>query len=322
MSQWLKKPGYIQQRRQAARLKQKRVADQRHLSSVDRIADALESTKTQEQTDDDNRAFREKLTIGLLVFTVLFTGGADGIFYATLRDAHKASREQLRRLDHQLGLMADSSRQTDTQISVTKDLASAAKDQADAARQGIIAARDNIIAGSRAWVGPNGATIEAAPVAGNPVTLLIAYQNTGRQPATGFVSSFDQFVITLDEDKMGVTAAKLTKNLVECKAKQPTPGVQVVYPSIGFASTNSGINIDKSLIDDKVVSGDKIIGVTGCFAYETFGTPITAHSAFSIGQGHRKSRTSITARAVPTPIDTATIRNAPISARRAAFLIH
>jgi hypothetical protein len=44
---------------------------------------------------------------------VILTFVADGIFFATLRDTHKASREQLRRLDSQLKSMADSSAQTE-----------------------------------------------------------------------------------------------------------------------------------------------------------------------------------------------------------------
>jgi hypothetical protein len=65
-----KKTNYIQNRRNSARLKEKSEGNKRHLASIDRVADALETTKIQEQTDNYKRAFREKLTISLLVATV------------------------------------------------------------------------------------------------------------------------------------------------------------------------------------------------------------------------------------------------------------
>jgi hypothetical protein len=276
MSQWGKRPSYVQQRRSASRLDKERDKDGKYLVAISRIADALEGTKTQDQTDDDKRASREKLTIWLLVFTVIFTGLADVIFYATLRDSHENSMEQLGRLDKQLGLMADSSRQTDVQIAVNKDLAAAAKDQADAARQGAAVARDNIVAGSRAWVGPNGATIEGTPAIGNSVDFVITYQNSGRQPATGFVPAGDVFTLTTDD--AGRSVSKISENVEKCRAQPPIAGAEVVYPSTGFSGNQYRTTVDKSLIDDEVVKGDKLIVMTGCFAYITFDT--AHHSAY------------------------------------------
>jgi hypothetical protein len=286
MSEWGKKPSYIQQRRYAARLNNEREAHERHLASIDRIADALESTKTQEQTDDDKRAFREKLTIWLLVFTVLFTGAADVIFYDTLKDARKSSREQLRRLDSQLGLMAASSQQTDTQIAVTKDLAASAKDQATAAREGAGVARDNIVAGSRAWVGPNGASVDGAITTGNPAIFVINYQNSGRQPATGFVSYIAPFIITADEANSPIS--KIPENVANCRRMEPIEGAQVVYPSTGFGGNQYHTTIDKSLVDDQVIKGDKLIVIVGCFSYITFDLPHHSASCFFYKGGTTK----------------------------------
>ena len=56
-----KEPRYIQQRRDAARSKEERENNERNLAAVNRVAGALEATQGQEQTDDDKRAFREKL---------------------------------------------------------------------------------------------------------------------------------------------------------------------------------------------------------------------------------------------------------------------
>ena len=271
-------PRYLRERRDAARLKEEGENNERNLAAINRIAGALVATQGQEQTDDDKRTRREKATIGHLIVTVFLTFIADVIFYDTLKDAHKASREQLRRLDVQLGLMADSSRQTDTQIAITKNLATAAKDQADAAREGAAAARENTVAGSRAWVGPNGATVDNTPSLGNPVNFAITYQNSGRTPATNMAYTADPFVVTVEEDKAGVTNAKLFNNLNKCLAGAISTGSQVVYPSTGFASNQLTLTLDKSLVDDKVVGGDKLIGVIGCMTYETFKTP--HHSTF------------------------------------------
>ena len=104
MWEWGKKPNYIQNRRNCARLKQEREKHEKHLVSIDRIADALESTQGQEQRDDDQRARREIITIGLLILTVIFTGGADLIFYWTLVDSHENATKQLTEADAALKL--------------------------------------------------------------------------------------------------------------------------------------------------------------------------------------------------------------------------
>ncbi len=65
-----------------------------YLVAMNRIADALAGTKIQEQIDDDKRAFREIVTIVLLICTVVFTGAADVIFYYTMKDAREAAVTQ------------------------------------------------------------------------------------------------------------------------------------------------------------------------------------------------------------------------------------
>jgi hypothetical protein len=64
------------------------------VGALNRIADELVATEKQEQADDDKRASRETLTIILLFLTVIFTGGADVIFYCTMRYAREATDQQ------------------------------------------------------------------------------------------------------------------------------------------------------------------------------------------------------------------------------------
>jgi hypothetical protein len=61
--------------------------DMQVIGALNRIADKIIATAKQEQTDDNKRASRETLTIILLFLTVIFTGGADIIFYFTMKDA-------------------------------------------------------------------------------------------------------------------------------------------------------------------------------------------------------------------------------------------
>jgi hypothetical protein len=278
MRKWGKKTNYIENRRNSARLKEERDKYEAHFASIDRIANALESTQDQEQTDDDKRAVREKLTIGLLIATVIFTALADLIFYWTLKDSHENATQQLTKIDTQLGLMKSGSQQTDTQIAVNKDLASAAKDQATAAHESGNAVRENTILSGRAWIGPSIVTINPTPVAGTPVTISIGFQNSGRVPATDLGVFIDDFFVTADEDKNGVSRARLDKNVGDCKARVPVNGAQVVYPSAGGVGQEMSSELDKSMVDEQFVSGGKILFVSGCFVYTTFNAP--HHSAF------------------------------------------
>jgi hypothetical protein len=120
--------------------------------------------------------------------------------------------------------------------------------------------------------------MEAVPTAGNGVKFAINYQNSGRQPATSFLTNAKPFVITSQEDKNGAIMAETVKNINACLALSPITGAQVVYPSTGFSGNQLTVSFDKNLIDADVVSGEKIIGVNGCFVYETFSTP--HHSTF------------------------------------------
>lgn len=271
-----KKANYIQNSRNAARLKQQRDEYIQRLASIDRIADALESTKTQEQTDDDQRAFREIVTIWLLIFTVIFTGGADVIFYLTLEDSHYNAAEQIGRLDQQLGLMRSASTQTDAQIAVTKDLASAARDQAGAARDNIVAEKEDTENSSRAWVGPTGAVIDAAPSTGKPLTATVTYANSGKQPGTDMASYVEEqsFYASdiIDE------ANFINNSVIKCNGIQTIAGGQVAYPTTGFAAYTLFATINGDVIDQATADGSRIIVLTGCFAYNTFNE--LHHSSF------------------------------------------
>lgn len=82
-------PQYIQKRRQREREKRDRQKHEANLATINSIANELAATKKQSQSDDDKRAFREKLTIALLIATVVAAGLGDVFFYGQLREAKK-----------------------------------------------------------------------------------------------------------------------------------------------------------------------------------------------------------------------------------------
>jgi hypothetical protein len=158
------------------------------------------------------------------------------------------------------------------------DQASAAKTQAETAKVQADSARDAVIASDRAWVGPNGATMDGVPAKGTDIKLHINYQNTGREPGRGFVPKVDPFIATAAELTNGTAAFRIAGNLDTCRLSKPVTGTQVVYPTSGFSSNSQNVTIDKSGIDDQLISGASMIFVVGCFSYETFGQP--HYSAF------------------------------------------
>jgi hypothetical protein len=72
----IKIPASVQRRRDAARLQEERQPNEFDLSVVNRIADALETANIQDKTEDKGHSFREKVTIGLLIATVILTAVA------------------------------------------------------------------------------------------------------------------------------------------------------------------------------------------------------------------------------------------------------
>lgn len=225
-----------------------------------------DANRQEERTEDDGRKLREWLTIGLLIGTVYLLNN---------------QVTEMKRVYDPIKGQADAAV---TQADAAKAQAAVAKTQADAAIEAAKAAKENTIAAERAWVGPNGATIDTAPVAGNtpvagnPVNFVITYQNSGREPAINFTSTADPFIVTTEDNQDGVITGRLVKDVNDCLAKKPIIGTQVVYPSTGFASNQLTVTFDKSKIDDKVISGEKTLVVSGCFVYETFGS--SHHSTF------------------------------------------
>lgn len=228
------------------------------IALINAITAQGKANREEERREDRSKQFRELTTIVLLALTVV------GIFrqidemakvYKPIRDQAKAAVDQ-----------ADAA----------KIQAEVARAQADANKEAAIIAHENVVAAERAWVGPNGATIDQPPTMGSDVRIHISYQNTGREPARGFVPNAEIFVAA--QNDMGAALERISDNVINCKSRQPMEGQQVVYPTTGFGGNQLNPVLDKSLVNDSLVKGDSIIVVPGCFVYETFGKP--HHSAF------------------------------------------
>jgi len=173
--------------------------------------------------------------------------------------------------------MEAGSRQTDVQIAVNKDLATAAKDQAEAARQGAAVARDNMIASERAWVGPSDASIIGGVKENTPIVVNIAIFNSGREPAKNFSQSIQIMTATGDSTML---LMDMKDYVVQCFARVAGSQAQVIYPTVGFGA--GGVSFQETLSADKVdaniISGNTYVIVRGCLTYQTIGA--TKHSSF------------------------------------------
>jgi hypothetical protein len=263
---WVMGSGWIRPRDASQTVQPPSGLDKPHRPSADFAAliDAItaqgQANRQEEQSEDRAKTFREWLTIPLLIGTVILL---------------RYQVEEMKKVYDPIKGQADAAI---IQAEAAKTQGAVAKTQADAAIEMAKAARENTVAAERAWVGPNGATMDAVPVAGSEASFVINCQNSGRQPAISFQSNAQPFVLTLEEDKNGGFISETIKNTNDCLARGPVSGAQVVYPSTGFSGNQLTVKFDKDLIDGNVAIGAKIIGVTGCFVYETFGTP--HHSTF------------------------------------------
>jgi hypothetical protein len=170
-----------------------------------------------------------------------------------------------------------------------RDQAIASKVAADAATKQSENSDKSLIEAQRAWVGPYNANIMAEPAIGKPVEITIEYQNTGREPALGFIYSIDPFLITPEEDANWSVNTKLQNSMNICKATEKWQGGSVVYPYTG--SRSSYVLNTKNIadfVDEDFTKGNKLMVVQGCFLYKTFNLPRYSHFCYFYKQGYSK----------------------------------
>ena len=184
-------------------------------------------------------------------------------------------QKQLTAMQGQLNEMKGTGAQTDQMIEANRKLADAAGKQAQAAIENAKTAQDNMIASQRAWVGPRLAKSEKPPQLNTETSVVIEYQNTGREPARETIYDTVVFTITEDENNSGAAAARIISFIDKCKIKWTPTQAQVIFPTVGGLGGNAyslTSAIEGSLIDQDVIEGKKRIIVSGCFVYKTVNT--------------------------------------------------
>lgn len=81
----------IQHREDREREEREREQYERGVRAINSLTTQLDTNQTRQDASDDKRAFREKLTIFLVLATVTATIIGDGIFYETMQDARAAA---------------------------------------------------------------------------------------------------------------------------------------------------------------------------------------------------------------------------------------
>ena len=144
-------------------------------------------------------------------------------------------------------------------------------------------AKESSITNLRAWVGPTNASMNIKPSKSQPVEISIEYQNTGKEPAISFMHTVELSTVPSKSffpqisDDSNDDVGKGYGWVLSCDHSKERAG-PVVYPTSGTNSYKLNATLDQELIDDSVISGNKIILFQGCFAYKT--TSKIHHSLF------------------------------------------
>jgi hypothetical protein len=161
--------------------------------------------------------------------------------------------------------------------------------QADAATKSIENAERALVQAQRAWVGPRNASFAAEPAVDKPIEITIQYENSGHEPALGFIYGVEPIGILESDETL---ASKLTDFQTQCREKKQWNGGGVVYPTAGATFGSSGYSLfaktRDDFVDDVTIKGDRIIIVHGCFWYRTFAMPKYSYFCYFYKQGFSK----------------------------------
>ncbi len=234
---------------------------------IDAIKKEGVAYRKEEQREDRGKTFREWVTIILIACT----------FGAVCWQVHEMIKVYgpIKLQADAAKLQADAAQKSAESASREAD---AAKTQAEAMTKQTETSAQAIIAAGRAWVGPRDARLESKPAVAQNNKAIVEYQNTGKEPAVGFVYATFPFAVTAAEDASGAAAKTMLENMQKCISTPPAMLAGVVFPTSGFNAGNLATLIDGTLIDQDVIDSKKMLIVQGCFAYQT--DNITHHSAF------------------------------------------
>jgi hypothetical protein len=137
----------------------------------------------------------------------------------------------------------------------------------------------------RAWLGPVTAGIEGDLTISKPLSIVINYQNTGKEPALNVFYDLSPDTISIADDKAGGTVQRVANYVGRCSATSEREGYGVAYPSAGFSTYSVATKVDAAKIDWDVIYGTKYVLVNGCFVYHTLGTTRRSSYCFFFQNG-------------------------------------
>jgi hypothetical protein len=155
-----------------------------------------------------------------------------------------------------------------------KEQAEASKIAADAATtQSEIATKQSenseraLVQAQRAWVGPSNVRIDGTVEIGRPISIVVDYTNSGKEPALNFVPAIDFFQSTAEEDAGGAVTAKINAYFRGCKDVTSLRPGQVIFPNAGNSFT---LKTKDDFVDQSLLDGNSILIVDGCLLYKSF----------------------------------------------------
>jgi hypothetical protein len=122
---------------------------------------------------------------------------------------------------------------------------------------------------------PSNVRLESAVEVGKPISIVVDYTNSGKEPALNFVSAIDFFLVSGDEDTRGAVSAKVNAYFKGCREVTSLRPGQVIFPN---ASNSFTLKTKDDFVDQAIVDGDKTLIVDGCLLYKSF--DIIRHTYF------------------------------------------
>jgi hypothetical protein len=199
------------------------------------------ANRAEEKREDDAKQFREYVTIILIACTLLA-------------------------LSWQVYEMIEVYTPIETQAVAAKEAASAALAQSKSFEEATIQAQ-------RAWVGPRNATLSQEPKVGEPFDIVVSYDNSGREPALGFIDLVAPIPQIGDNDPDALE--RIESTMKDCQNWKIWKGGAVVYPNTAAFSNGYTVTapVDKTFVTAEMTTGQSLIVVHGCFVYRTFNRP-------------------------------------------------
>jgi hypothetical protein len=149
---------------------------------------------------------------------------------------------------------------------------------------------DEMRAARRAWLAPQSARSDRAPIVGRSFDVSVLTQNSGAEPAVDIFADAAPFTVALAEAGSPAVDRNIRDALNRCFATKPGERTRVIYPNPATANDRTTMSVKRELIDWDVLYGTKILVVPGCYAYRSGGQ--THHSAFCFFYQHGFSNPS------------------------------